>query len=107
MYEEGAGDLGTLGFLEAEWGVRNRGCGRDLDAGGKMGKKGISFYKVLLHCEPGSPREQAPGTELGRHSCSSCGTCLMVRMQEKKNKKTNSGHEWKNVREEVGELLSS
>jgi hypothetical protein len=53
-----------LGFLETEWGVRNRGCGRDLDTGGKLRRKGIGFYKVLLHCESGSPREQVPGTEL-------------------------------------------
>lgn len=29
-----------------------------------QGRKGMGFYKVLLHCESGSPREQVPGTEL-------------------------------------------
>lgn len=29
-----------------------------------QGRKGIGFYKVLLHWESGSSREQVPGTEL-------------------------------------------
>lgn len=44
--EEGVGDLGALGFLETEWGVRNRGCRRDSDTGEKLrGREGLAFTR--------------------------------------------------------------